>query len=52
MYDGLALHADDFYQKEHKDIYTAIQSLWASRKTIDVVTLGDQLAKDGVLDAL
>jgi replicative DNA helicase len=52
VYDGLALHADDFYQKEHRDIYAAMQSLRSARKTIDVVTLGDQLAKDWVLDAL
>jgi replicative DNA helicase len=52
VYDGLALHPDDFYQKEHRDIYAAMQSLWHARKTIDVVTLGDQLAKDGVLDAM
>jgi replicative DNA helicase len=52
VYDWLALHADDFYQKEHRDIYAAMQSLRAARKTIDVVTLGDQLAKDGVLDTL
>lgn len=52
VYDGLVLQAEDFYQKEHKDIYTAMQSLRHSRKTIDVVTLADQLWKDGVLDSL
>ncbi len=52
VYDGLSLNAEDFYQKEHKDIYAAMQSLWSARKTIDVVTLADQLGKDGVLDSL
>lgn len=50
VYDGVSLNPEDFYQKEHKDIYAAMQSLWHSRKTIDVVTLADQLSKDGVLD--
>ncbi|HBB03786.1 TPA: hypothetical protein DCZ39_02665 [Patescibacteria group bacterium] len=33
-------------------MYRGIKSLWAARKTIDVVTLADQLAKDAVLDAI
>lgn len=52
VYDGVALSSSDFYQKEHSDIYAAMQSLWHSRKTIDVVTLADQLTKDGVLDSV
>ena len=52
VYDGVALWSSDFYQKEHSDIYAAMQSLWHSRKTIDVVTLADQLTKDGVLDSI
>lgn len=52
VYDGISVNPEDFYQKEHKDIYAAMQSLWHSRKTIDVVTLADQLSKDGVLDQI
>jgi replicative DNA helicase len=44
------LISEDFYQKEHSFIFKAIKTLWAARKTIDVLTLGDQLSKDGVLD--
>jgi len=43
VYDGVSLNPEDFYQKEHKDIYAAMQTLWHSRKTIDVVTLANQL---------
>jgi len=46
VYDGVALSPSDFYLKEHKDIYSAITSLRADRKTIDVLTLSDELSKD------
>lgn len=52
FYDGAGLTPEDFYQREHFYIYRGIKSLWAARKTIDVVTLADQLAKDAVLDAI
>ncbi|MCX6823981.1 MAG: replicative DNA helicase [candidate division SR1 bacterium] len=51
-YDGLLLVPEDFYNKEHFYIYQSIKKLWAARKTIDVVTLADQLSKDSVLDAV
>lgn len=51
-YDGLGLIPEDFYQREHFYIYQGIKELRWSRKTIDVVTLGDQLNKDGVLDTI
>lgn len=50
--DGLWLTPEDFYQKEHSFIFKWIKTLWAARKTIDVVTLADQLTKDGVLDVV
>jgi replicative DNA helicase len=43
--DGAALVNTDFYQKEHQTIMDAIQQLWTARRTIDVVTLSDQLTK-------
>jgi replicative DNA helicase len=46
------LTPEDFYQREHFYIYQGIKKLWAARKTIDVVTLADQLNKDGVLDTI
>jgi replicative DNA helicase len=46
IYDSDKINYKDFYQKEHSFIYEAIQQLWSSRKTIDVVTLSDQLDKN------
>lgn len=51
-YDGLRLNPEDFYLKEHFYIFQGIKNLRWSRKTIDVVTLGDQLNKDGILDSV
>lgn len=50
--DGLALEAADFYQKEHELIFTALQALWTERKTIDIITLSDQLTKNDDLDVI
>lgn len=52
VYDGMWLVAEDFYQKEHVFIYKAIKDLWIARKTVDVLTLADQLTKNGVLDVI
>jgi len=46
------LAPEDFYQKEHSFIYKSIKTLWAARKTVDVLTVSDQLTKDGVLDVI
>lgn len=51
-YDGLGLFPEDFYQKEHFFIFQWMKKLWWARKTIDVVTLADQLSKDGFLDTI
>lgn len=48
--EGIGLMPEDFYQKEHAFIFRAIKTLRTARKTIDVLTLSDQLTKDGVLD--
>jgi len=52
VYDSMALNSEDFYKKEHSLIYNAIRSMWNARRTIDVVTLADQLTKDDVLDVI
>ena len=49
IYDADKLEPADFYQKEHQAIYSAIKKLWGDRKTIDVVTVWDQLQKDWTL---
>ncbi len=42
--------ADDFYMPEHAEIYRAMQSMYASSKNIDVVTLIEQLVQSGTYD--
>ena len=52
IYDSDQLGYKDFYQKEFSLIYEAIQQLWWARKTIDVITLSDQLDKNWNLDVI
>ena len=42
----------DFYQKEHWMIYDAIIQLWNDKKTIDPVTVSDQLSKKWNLESV
>lgn len=49
-WDGI--NSNDFYQKEHGMIYEAISQLWNDKKTIDVVTVSDQLSKNGNLESV
>ena len=49
-WDGIT--PKDFYQREHGMIYEAIVWLWNEKKTIDVVTVSDQLSKNGNLEAI
>ncbi len=51
-YDGILLTPEDFYQREHAYIYQAIKELRAARKTIDVLTVADQLQKNNLLDVV
>jgi len=39
------IEANDFYTKNHQDIYRAIEKLWRNSKNIDVVTLSNVLDK-------
>ena len=48
--DGYYIVPEDFYQKEHQYIYECIKELWTARRTIDVITLSDQLTKRGYID--
>lgn len=50
--DGLGMAPEDFYQKEHAQIFQAIQSLWLARRTIDVLTISDELTKQGNLELI
>ncbi len=49
-WDGIT--SSDFYQREHGMIYEAIAQLWNEKKTIDVVTVSDQLSKNGNLESV
>ena len=44
------INVDDFYVAEHKHIYTALLSMYAKSKTIDVVTLVNALVEQGDRD--
>lgn len=43
---------DDFYNNANKAIFTGVISLLNQRKRIDLLTLQDELIKQGVLDAI
>ena len=49
-WDGIT--PSDFYQKEHGMIYEAISQLRSDKKTIDVVTVSDQLSKNWNLESI
>ena len=40
--------SEDFYMPEHEQIFWAMQGMYAKSKTVDVVTLVDELVKEGV----
>lgn len=48
--DNLNLVSKDFYAKEHQMIYEAILSLKDLHRTIDVITLSNELNKKDLLD--
>ena len=52
VYDSDKITHKDFYQKEYSYIYEAIQQLRVARKTIDAITVSDQLEKNGNLDVV
>lgn len=52
IFEGDGITHKDFYQKEHSFIYEAIHQLWGDHKTIDVITVSDQLSKNGNLESI
>jgi replicative DNA helicase len=46
------LSADDFYKTAHKIIFTAIETLYAKREPIDLVTLSNCLRETGDLEKI
>ena len=50
--DDKSLEPKDFYQKEHQLIFEAVKTLWNGRRTIDPLTLADQLEKGDNFEAI
>ena len=44
------LHPDTFYDKRHQEIYAAIYALFQNSEPIDLLSVSNQLKKDGKLD--
>ncbi len=44
------LKADDFYRSEHRDIFNSIDELYSAGKSVDIITLGESLRKNGKLE--
>ena len=44
------LLADDFYSPAHQKIYETIYHLYSESKSIDLITVGDELKKQGELE--
>ena len=44
------LTPDDFYRPAHRHIYDAIRSLYSSAGPVDVVTVADELRRNGLLE--
>ena len=47
-----SLKEEDFYQKSHRDILRAMRAVFEGKKTVDVVTLTDELDREGTLDSV
>lgn len=50
--ESQGLKQEDFYQKEHQMIFEIMMDLWASRKTIDAVTVSSALQRGEQLDLI
>ncbi len=46
------VQSDDFYKPAHRHIFEAIQSLYASGRGVDPLTVAEELDRAGVLDAV
>ncbi len=48
----LGLHVEHFYKPSHQHVYTAIRGLMASGQPVDIVTVADELRRNGLLDEI
>jgi len=44
------INSNDFYLTEHQQIFSAMQGMYLKSRNIDIITLLDELVKDGVYD--
>lgn len=44
--------AEDFYNVDHKHIFSAMMNLANNNKPVDVITLSEQMSEDGTLDII
>lgn len=44
------LKAESFYEPKHKNIYEAILNLWQNGSAVDILTVSQELKKNGTLD--
>jgi replicative DNA helicase len=49
---AMRVQADDFYKPAHRHIFDAIQSVYASGRGVDALTVAEELARVGLLDAV
>lgn len=47
-----ATSVDDFYRPAHAHVFAAIVALWGRGEAVDTVTVADELARNGLLDAV
>lgn len=47
-----ALEVEDFFDHRHKVVFQAIRNVAASRQPVDVVTIGNEIARSGRLEAI
>lgn len=47
-----SLKAEDFYQPQHKEIFSAMLSLFRSQRPVDMTTLDDELGRRGTLEGV
>ena len=46
----LGLHVEHFYKPSHQHIYSAIRGLMANGNAVDIITVADELRRNGLLD--
>nr|MBP8301824.1 replicative DNA helicase [Planctomycetota bacterium] len=48
----LGVHVEHFYKPSHQHIYSAMRGLMASGQPVDIVTVADELRRNGLLDEI